>query len=216
MAMTTSTVGASLRTRLGLQRRSHPAGHRHPAQHREDGGRVGRRGDRAQQDGDIPGQSEHQMAEQPHQTDRDADPDGRQQPRHRQCRLDRRPLRGQAALGQNEHQGRESQAMGQRGVVELDAEAQGPQQHADQQEQQQGRKPEPGTDPRRECRQQCDRSPDQEVQVEDRHRLILPPRPPGPRVDEPFVGQSVEHSDVDRTASTPRIRRQRNMVWTIA
>ena len=62
--VTRTIVGRVVEAGLGLERAGQPPRQRHPAQHREDRGGVGRRGDRAEQHRELPAQAEHEVREQ--------------------------------------------------------------------------------------------------------------------------------------------------------
>lgn len=96
---------------LGLEDGAHPAGQRHASQDGEDGGRVGGGRDGAQQQGHREAQIEDVEAEQGHQANADADAHRRQKTGHTQRRADVRPLRGEATLGQDEHQRGEAETV---------------------------------------------------------------------------------------------------------
>ena len=120
-------------TGLGLQGAGQPARQRHPTQHGEHRGRVGRRGDRAQQHRDLPAQPEHVVAEHRHHRHAHGDADGRQRDAQPHHRPDLRPRRGQATFGQDQDQRGEAERVRDLGVVELEAEPGLPQRDADEQ-----------------------------------------------------------------------------------
>ena len=112
------------------------------------------------------------MAEDRHQ--RHADPDA-ERGQHRgqpDARSDVGPLRGQTALGQDDHQGPEAERVGQLGVVEVDPGL--AQQHADAQEEQQGRQPEAGAESGGQDRHDDHDGADQQDQVEVDQLCPLP------------------------------------------
>ena len=152
--------------RLDLERTDEPLAERHHAQHGEDGGRVGRRRDGAEQDRELPRQTEQVVRGHGHHGDRHRHADGGQRDPEPHRRAHLAPLGGQAALGQDHRQGGEAEGLGDFGVLELDADPGLAERDAHQQVDEQAGQPSPRGDPDGEDRQDRDRRAHQQEEVE--------------------------------------------------
>ena len=108
---------------LALEHAAEQRGQRQPAQHGEDGGRVGRREHGAEQQRLPPAEAEHPVRARGDHPDADGDTDGGQQHRGRRGPPGVLPVGGQAALGEDQHEGTEAEGLGEPRVVEPDADA---------------------------------------------------------------------------------------------
>ncbi len=153
-------------TRLGLERARQPLLDRGHAQHREHRRRVGRRGDRAQQPGELPRQAEQVVRADGHHRHRDGDADGGQGEADPHRGPEVAPAGGQSTFGQDDRQRREAQRLGDLRVLELDADELLAQQDAHQQVDQQAGQTGPRGDPHGEDRQDGDGRAHQQEQVE--------------------------------------------------
>ncbi len=114
--------GSVVEAGLGLQDAGDPGRQGDPAQHGEDGRRVGRGDDRADDEGLTPVQTDEVVRRRGGDAHADADADGRDDGGRRQNRSDLFPLRSEPALGQDDDQGGVADHLRQLGVVELDVE----------------------------------------------------------------------------------------------
>jgi hypothetical protein len=142
--------GSVVEPRLRLQHSPEPVRYRDVAQHGEHGRRVGRRGHGPQQHRDPDVEAQHVVPEQGHQPHTERGPAGGEDRRHPHSGFDVGPPGGQPAFGQDQHQRGETEVPGQLGVVERDVQrTRLAEQHAEAQEQQQGRQPDLGAEPSR-------------------------------------------------------------------
>ncbi len=158
--------GGVVEAGLRLEGTGDPPRQRHHADHREHGGRVGRRRHRAEEYGELPRHAEEVVGADRDDADRDRHPDRRE----RQAEPDRAPglppVRGEATFGQDDREGAESECVRDLGVLEGDTDQGLPEHHADEQVDEKAREPGAGGDAHREHRDEGDGRPHQQERVE--------------------------------------------------
>jgi hypothetical protein len=177
---------------LQLQRAGEPPADPDAAQHAEDRGGVRRGQHGAPQQRGAPLQVEQEVQRGPDDGDADQHRHGGERDTEAERGAHRPPVGGEAALGQDEDERRETERLGERGVVELDAQHRLPEHHPDAEVEEQRGQAEPHGHPDRDDADQHDprRDPSSSSRLgmpnpNDRHtpNLRRQPAPPG---ESPF------------------------------
>ncbi len=158
--------GGVVQPGLRLEGADEPFGQRHDAQHREHRGRVRGRGDRTEQDRQLPGQSEQVVRAHGDHAHRHGHAEGRQGDPEPHRRADLRPGGGETALGEDHRERREAERVRELGVLEVDPEAGLAEGDAHQEVDQQARQARARGHPDGQDREQGDRGTDQHERVE--------------------------------------------------
>jgi hypothetical protein len=170
--------------RLGLQGGDQPSRQPQAPQRREDRGRIRRGQHRAVEQGEPPVQAEDQVDGDTDHHDAHHHADRGQRRGQTQHRAQRAPPGGQAALRDDHDERAEAEGPGQVGVVEPDAEAGLPDDHADRQVDQEAGHAQAGGQPDRPDRHQQHRGADQQRTVQPAAHVMPAPSPrlsAGPR-----------------------------------
>ena len=182
---------------LRLQQAADPGRQRHPAQHREDGRRVGRRQHGADEHRVSPVDVEQHVGRAAGDEHRDRRADRRERRGGRHHGTDLLPRGGQAAFGEDHDEGGEAERLRHFLVVEVQPERILTQQQAEPEVEQQRGQPAADREPHRGDGDQQHDGADQEQQVElmDRHVPLLPP---SGSPSFPMAGVSSEPEDLAR------------------
>ena len=159
---------------LGLEGAAEPARQRHPPQHAEHRGSVGGRGHRTEQHGQLPLQAEQEVGEHGHGGDADPHSDRGQDAAEPDGRPHLGPAGGETAFGEDQGEGGEAERVGDRRVVELDAQPAFAQRDTHQQIDEKAGQAGAYRQPDGEDRGEQNGSPDEEIVVELLYRHTSP------------------------------------------